>query len=98
PEPRADLAVLRLVADRAGQPRSGAVSPRPDRRDLRHRLCGIQVAGFGAGTAPWHRSGLLIPETLSTGAALTLRRFYFVRAARSGHAVLSCSEAMWRMT
>ena len=30
-EPRADLAVLRPVADRTGQPRSGAVSSEPDR-------------------------------------------------------------------
>ena len=31
-EPRQDLAVLRSVAGRTGQPRSGAVSPEPDRR------------------------------------------------------------------
>ena len=37
-EPRADLAVLRSVAARAGQPRSGAVSSEPDSRDLRDRL------------------------------------------------------------
>ncbi len=38
PEPRADLAVLRPVADRAGQSRPGVVSSQPDRGDLRHWL------------------------------------------------------------
>ena len=37
PEPRQDLAVLRPVAGRTGQPRPGAISPEPDRRPSRHR-------------------------------------------------------------
>src|SRR6202022_3893808 len=58
-QPRADLAVLRSVADRAGQPRSGAISSEPDRCDLRNRLRGVSVAGRCARKTARHRSGLL---------------------------------------
>jgi len=57
-EPSADLEVLRPVADRAGQSRSGGLSPEPDRRDLRDRLRGVPLVGGGARTAARHRPGL----------------------------------------
>ena len=59
PEPRADLAVLRALADRAGQPGAGAVSPDADRRDLRHDVRGISLAGSRARASAGHRAGLL---------------------------------------
>ena len=59
PEPCADLAVLRPVADRTGQPRPGAISSEPDRRDLRHGLRGVPVTGRGAGKGAGHRSRVL---------------------------------------
>src|ERR1035437_5137849 len=51
PEPRQDLAVLRAVAGRTGQPRSGTISPEPDRRPGRHQQRGISLAGRGTGKA-----------------------------------------------
>ena len=59
PEPRADLAVLRPVADRAGQSRPGVVSSQPHRGDLRHGLRGVSVVGRGARKAARHRTRLL---------------------------------------
>ena len=59
PEPRADLAVLRAVANRAGQSRPGVVSSEPDRGDLRNRLRGISLVGCRARTAARHRTRLL---------------------------------------
>ena len=59
PEPRADLAVLRAVANRAGQSGPGVVSSEPDRGDLRNRLRGVSVVGRGARKAPRHRARLL---------------------------------------
>src|SRR5712664_2996185 len=58
-EPCADLAVLRPVADRARQPRSGAISSEPHRGDLRDRLRGVSVTGGCARKTTRHRSGLL---------------------------------------
>ncbi len=58
-EPRADLAVLRPVADRAGQSRPGVVPSQPDRGDLRHRLRRISVVGRGARKAARHRTRLI---------------------------------------
>ena len=46
-----------------GQPRSGAISPEPDRRAGRHRQRGISLAGLGSGKAARHRPGLLISAT-----------------------------------
>ena len=59
PEPRQDLAVLRAVAGRTGQPRSGAISSEPDRRFGRHRQRGISLARRRAGKAARHRPRLL---------------------------------------
>src|SRR5882724_1170122 len=59
PEPCADLAVLRSVADRTGQPRSGAISSEPDRCDLRDRLRGVSVTGGSTGKTAGHRPRLL---------------------------------------
>ena len=47
PQPRQDLAVLRPVAGRTGQPRSGAVSPEPDR--------GLDAAPAARNIARWPR-------------------------------------------
>jgi hypothetical protein len=58
-EPRADLAVLRVVAARTGQPRPGAISSQPDRQTVRHRLRGIPLARRRPGKADRHRPRLL---------------------------------------
>ena len=68
PEPCADLAVLRPVADRARQPRSGALEPH--RGDLRHRLRGVSVTGGCARKATAPVSLLSLAATPSAGAAL----------------------------
>ncbi len=44
-EPCADLAILRSMAARAGQPRSSAISFESDRGDLRDWLRGVPVVG-----------------------------------------------------
>ncbi len=54
-----DLAILRAVAARTGQPRSGAISPEPDRSPGRHQQRGISLTGRSAGKAARHRPRLL---------------------------------------
>ena len=79
--PRQDLAVLRPVAGRTGQPRAGAVSPEPDRSLDRHRQRGISLAGRGAGTAAGQRASSTDPrDAPSAGATVRrLRRLCLVR-------------------
>src|SRR5437588_2875434 len=59
-EPRADLAVLRPLASRTGQPRPGAISFEPDRPACRHRQRRISLARRRPGKVDWHRARLLI--------------------------------------
>jgi len=47
------------LADRTGQPRSGAVPPQPNRCDLRNRLRGISIIGDCARKIARHRPRLL---------------------------------------
>src|SRR5581483_9407702 len=60
PEPCADLAVLRSVAARAGQPRAGRISPAEDRPARRQGLQRISLARVSARKPARHRPRLLI--------------------------------------
>src|ERR1700736_1900482 len=63
PEPRQDLAILRAVAGRTRQPRSGAISPEPDRRLGRYQQRGISLARRSTRKAARPRPRLLIFAT-----------------------------------
>ncbi len=56
---RSDLELLRPLADRAGQPRTGGISFEPHRRDLRQRLRRISLARSRARRAARNGVGVL---------------------------------------
>jgi tetratricopeptide (TPR) repeat protein len=61
-----------------GQPRSGVISPEPDRRSDGHQQRGIPLARRGAGKAARHRPRLLSSATsFQPAEPLGLRRFCF---------------------
>src|SRR4030081_3566806 len=90
-EPCADVAVLRPVADRTGQPRSGAISFEPNRCDLRDRLRGVSVTGGSTGKTAGHR-----PRLLSIALILVvLSPFAVSGSSASPHPVASSSIALF---